>query len=347
MTCPTCGGSGLVADAASALADATALRDREQTASDEDQTWSDHDQSGSERDQRSADEDQLASDRDFAAGSDASVHARTTKARRLSREQRSEVSELRDTTSNVRLETAAERDRAAERHDRAVEGHDRLAARLHSVEDETDESTHDTLLRAERDRERAAVDRVKAAHDRARAAADRKEAASQRAEAHHASAEARHNLELSATDELTGSLARKFGLAEVSREIERARRTGERLILAFIDVDRLKEVNDSEGHSAGDRLLHLVAETVKANVRPYDVIVRYGGDEFLCAMPSLTKAAAKRRLDKINAKLEAAEDGHSITFGLAEYDHQVGLEDFISRADEDLLATRRAREAKA
>jgi diguanylate cyclase (GGDEF)-like protein len=216
---------------------------------------------------------------------------------------------------------------------------------MHSVEG-LDETTEEVLLRAERDRERAAADRAKAADDRSRAAADREEATSQRAEAHRARAEARHNLELAATDELTGARARKFGLAELSREIERARRTGERLTLAFIDVDGLKEVNDTEGHPAGDRLLHVVVETIKTNLRPYDVVVRYGGDEFLCVMPNLAKGGAKRRMNKITAKLTAINEGHSISFGLAEYELPDDLEEFILRADEDLLKSRRAREAQ-
>ena len=227
--------------------------------------------------------------------------------------------------------------------DRGGEDRDRLARR-HDKEGEVDASQSDVLLQAERDRARAAADRAKAAEDRSRAAADREAATNQRAEAQRAAAEARHSLELAATDELTGARARKVGLDEVAREIERARRTGSKLTLAFIDVDRLKEVNDTQGHPAGDHLLHLVVETVKAHVRPYDVIVRYGGDEFLCAMPNLTKVGAKRRLNKITALLAAANGGRSITFGLAECEPDDGIREIVSRADEDLLKTRHSRE---
>jgi diguanylate cyclase (GGDEF)-like protein len=342
VPCPTCGGSGFVAE----VADEGTLRDQDQTASDQDQTWSDHDQTSSERDQRSADEDQHASDDDFAAGSDPVVHQRTTTARERSTTDRSSVAKLRDETSETRANTAADRDRSAELRDRGAEGRDRLA-RTHDAEAETDATDEDVLLRAERDRARAAADRAKAAEDRSRAAVDRAEATRQRAEAAKVRAEARENLELAATDGLTGARSRQFGLDEVTREIERHRRTGETLTLAFIDVDGLKEVNDTYGHPAGDRLLHLVVETVRANVRPYDVIVRYGGDEFLCAMPNLSKSGAKRRMTKIGAVLTAINDGHSVTFGLAECRPADGIQDFISRADEDLLKTRGARDAKA
>lgn len=250
---------------------------------------------------------------------------------------------MRDESGTERVQTANERDRAAEVRDRGAEGRDRLA-RLHDQEHDTDESSEDVLLRAERDRARAAADRAKAADDRSRATADRKEAAQERAEANRASAEARYNLVIAATDELTGAWTRKFGLADVAREVERARRTGGKLILAFIDVDGLKEVNDIHGHPAGDGLLRLVVQTLKTNVRPYDVIVRYGGDEFLCAMPDLTRAAAKKRMEKIAAALTVADTRHSITFGLAEHEPADGLQDLISRADADLLEARSSRE---
>jgi len=67
------------------------------------------------------------------------------------------------------------------------------------------------------------------------------------------------------TDELTGGWTRRLGLEEISRELERAHRTGFSLVLAFIDVDGLKQVNDSQGHLAGDTLLRLVGETLRAN----------------------------------------------------------------------------------
>ena len=197
-------------------------------------------------------------------------------------------------------------------------------------------------MRAERDRARAAADRAKAADDRARAATDRQEAARDRAEALQNRAESAHTLKRATTDELTGAWTRAFGLEQVSRELERAGRTGAKLVLAFIDVDGLKEVNDAQGHLAGDALLQLVGETLRANVRPYDIIVRYGGDELVCAMPNLGVAEARSRLQKIAATLKVADAKHSITFGLAEAEPAVTLQDLIGRADADLLKARRS-----
>jgi diguanylate cyclase (GGDEF)-like protein len=252
------------------------------------------------------------------------------------------VSFLRDEAAAARLRTADDRDQTAALHDRRAERRDALA-RLDDLRDDADASREDILLRAASDRARAAADRAKAADDRARAAADREEAASERAEALLARSESVDSLKLAMTDALTGAWARGFGLENVSRELERAHRTTAPLVLAFIDVDDLKKVNDSQGHLAGDTLLQLVGETVRANVRPYDVIVRYGGDEFVCAMPNLREPEARARFEKVAAALTAANAEYSVTFGLAEAEPADSLQELIARADAELLEVRRAR----
>jgi diguanylate cyclase (GGDEF)-like protein len=329
--CVSCGAELRIDETDDCVADDLdqAARDRDQTAGDQDQTWSDHDQTASERDQRSADEDQQAADDDLAAGGDATTHHRSALARERSGQDRDAVSNLRAESAAARTQTAADRDRAAELRDRGAKGRDALA-RLHDLEDDADASREDILLRAERDRARAAADRAKAADDRARAAYDRQHAARERAKS-------ANNLKLATTDELTGAWTRKFGLEEVSRELERAHRTGATLVLGFVDVDGLKTVNDAKGHLAGDALLRLLGELLRANVRRYDVIVRFGGDELLCAMPNINAHEARARFEKIAAALAAVDADHSITFGLAEAEPTDSLEDLIARADADLI----------
>jgi diguanylate cyclase (GGDEF)-like protein len=313
--CPTCGGAGVIETKSGPVEDDQESRGSDQTASDRDQTWADHDQTQSDRDQRSADEDQQASDDDFAAGSSPATHERSASARDRTSRDRADVSRMRDETAAARYEIAAERDQRAELDDRAAEERDRLA-RLSDLA------------------------RATAAEDRARAAADRRHAAQERAEALRVWAEDRRDLLLAGTDELTGAWMRKFGLASIGREIERAGRTGSGLALAFVDVDGLKEVNDTYGHPDGDQLLRVVAEALRASVRSYDVIVRYGGDEFLCAMPSVTRAAARERMEAVAATVAAADDRYSISFGLAELEPGGRLEELIGRADANLLETR-------
>ena len=110
--------------------------------------------------------------------------------------------------------------------------------------------------------------------------------------------------------------------------------------MAFVDVNGLKEVNDSQGHLAGDKLLKLVGTTILSNVRPYDVVTRYGGDEFVCGMPNMSAAEAKRRFETITEKLSAVDAEHSITFGLAEAQPLDDLSALIARADLALLEAR-------
>jgi diguanylate cyclase (GGDEF)-like protein len=342
MRCPDCGSATalLVCASCGSKLSAATSSDSDQTASDQDQTWSDHDQTASERDQRSANDDQNAADADFAAGGGVSSYHRSLRARERSGQDRHLVSTLRAQTADSRLETADDRDRAAALRDRGADGRDELA-RLHDLEDDAGSSYDDVLLRAQRDRHRAAADRAKAADDRRRAAADRAASALERAEARRTRAEAADELILATTDELTQAWTRTSGLTQLSHELERAHRVDTALLIAFVDVDGLKQVNDTRGHVAGDELLRLVGETIRAHIRGYDVLVRYGGDEFLCAMPNVTALEARSRFEAIASKLRGAATGHSVTFGLAEAEPTDNLESLIRRADDALLAARR------
>jgi diguanylate cyclase (GGDEF)-like protein len=318
-----------------------ALAGDDQTASDLDQTWSDHDQTASDRDQQRADDDQDASDRDFAAGGDPAAHEAGARLRERSSRDRDAASALRDEVAEQRVETAAERDHAAELRDPGATNRD-VPAWLQDEQDDADASRDEILARAARDRARAAADRMKAADDRTRAAADREQAAAERAEASRLRAEADAAVALAATDELTGTRTRAFGLEEMSRELERANRTGAVLLLAFVDVDGLKEVNDNRGHLAGDALLRRTGEALRASVRSYDVVVRYGGDEFICGMANMSERSARSRFEQVAAALAAIDGEHSITFGLANAQPSDDLGELIARADDNLLNTRRS-----
>lgn len=231
------------------------------------------------------------------------------------------------------------RDVAAALRDRGAEARDAIARRQDRDAD-AGSTPEQVLARAARDRERAARDRARAADDRARAAADRELAAAERAEALLIRAESASLLERAATDELTGARTRLSGLEEAAREIERARRSGGALVLAFVDVDGLKRLNDTRGHQAGDSLLRSVGAALRTNLRPYDVIVRYGGDEFICVMPDLSASEARARFARIAHQLAAVDSEHSISIGLAQAWPGEDLRALIARADADLLRLR-------
>jgi len=118
----------------------------------------------------------------------------------------------------------------------------------------------------------------------------------------------------------------------LEHEMARARRNGQALVLAFLDIDHLKTINDTRGHAAGDRLLLEVADTFRAELRTYDLIIRYGGDEFVCAVSGLSISVAAQRFAQVNSVLAAAPERGSVTVGLAEMQPEDSLEDLIARA---------------
>ena len=86
---------------------------------------------------------------------------------------------------------------------------------------------------------------------------------------------------LARLDPLTQAWNRRAIVELLQRELERARREPGRVAVLFVDLDRFKSINDSDGHSAGDAVLCEAAARMRAVVRPYDPVGRYGGDEFV------------------------------------------------------------------
>jgi diguanylate cyclase (GGDEF)-like protein len=119
-----------------------------------------------------------------------------------------------------------------------------------------------------------------------------------------------------AFDEVTGVLRRVAGIAALDREIARARRARVGLVAAFIDLDNLKRVNDSRGHAAGDAHLRGVAQLLQRGLRRDDLVFRYGGDEFVCALPGSTLEDGDSKLRELRAK--AVKNSMPFSFGVAE-----------------------------
>lgn len=141
-------------------------------------------------------------------------------------------------------------------------------------------------------------------------------------------------VELASVDELTKMLTRKALVVELSSEIARARRFGRPLTLAFLDVDRFKQINDTLGHAFGDRVLRDIAEILHTSIRPMDIAGRYGGDEFVIAIVEATEAAARPVAERVHRRM-ATLMGSDVTLsiGLAALRAGDNLDSLLARAD--------------
>jgi diguanylate cyclase (GGDEF)-like protein len=223
---------------------------------------------------------------------------------------------------------AAARDAAADERDRRAENRDHVASARDRAADERDRAAcaNAELIAASHDRKGAGHDRAEAAGDRHAASVDRGASAGDRAAA--------------SLDELTGAHRRGAGFVELEREMARVRRTRQSLVLAFVDVNGLKAVNDTRGHAAGDRMLREVVATLRTKLRSYDLVIRFGGDEFLCAIPGVSMDEAAERLAAVNTTLAASPERGSVTSGLADLQEHDSFEDLVARADAALYRRR-------
>lgn len=141
-------------------------------------------------------------------------------------------------------------------------------------------------------------------------------------------------------DELTGVLSRAAGMVQVQREIDRSQRSGVALVVTFLDVDGLKVINDGGGDGAGDEALRVVGEMLRKVKRSHDVIMRYGGDEFLCAHPGLPMATAAARMRRLRSDLANGPRPVAVTFGMAELQPEDRIDTLVARAEAALYAER-------
>jgi diguanylate cyclase (GGDEF)-like protein len=120
-----------------------------------------------------------------------------------------------------------------------------------------------------------------------------------------------HWATLAQTDPLTSVMNRRAFIETASLELARTERYQRSLSLAYLDIDNFKQVNDEGGHADGDRLLVEVAQTLKRNLRAFDVVARYGGDEFVLLLPEAGDEAAILAIEKLMVVLRIAMRGRS------------------------------------
>lgn len=116
--------------------------------------------------------------------------------------------------------------------------------------------------------------------------------------------EARARLEVMvSTDELTGVANRRALIGRLQEELSQARRTGHDLSVAMIDIDRFKRLNDTYGHAAGDLVLCEVVERILNAKREYDIVGRWGGEEFVAILPELSLEEAVPVAERLRAEV--------------------------------------------
>ncbi|HSC51888.1 MAG TPA: GGDEF domain-containing protein [Gaiellaceae bacterium] len=151
-------------------------------------------------------------------------------------------------------------------------------------------------------------------------------------------------------DQLTGLLHHQAFVRELDLELERAARYGHGVALVFLDLDRFKEINDSLGHPAGDRVLQRLGALLRDSLRGSDLAGRMGGDEFAAYLVEADEEAGSRLLSRLDDRVdELVAAGElpapcSFSAGLAHFPDEAADADALFRlADQRLYETKRAR----
>lgn len=144
---------------------------------------------------------------------------------------------------------------------------------------------------------------------------------------------------LATWDALTGALFREPFLREAEREFARSLRHGQSLAWIMFDVDHFKEVNDSLGHAAGDRLLRALGRAVSQGIRTSDLLARWGGDEFLVLAPETSERQAFRLAERIMdlaASLDVPGAPLKLSVGIHVQEPKESIDESLRKVDEAL-----------
>jgi diguanylate cyclase (GGDEF)-like protein len=155
---------------------------------------------------------------------------------------------------------------------------------------------------------------------------------------------------LALKDELTGLYNRRGFLALADRQLKLARRSGRSLLLFFIDVDGLKEINDVFGHAEGDASLKRMAEALEMTFRDSDVVARWGGDEFAILAIEASGQSESAIRDRLAEYLNSASHSDSsyefsVSLGTARFDpwKPTSIRELIAEADQAMYEQKRRR----
>ena len=149
-------------------------------------------------------------------------------------------------------------------------------------------------------------------------------------------------------DHLTGLINRRQMSELMALELRRCQRSGRPLLLAQLDIDHFKTINDTHGHAVGDLALQAFSQTALANLRSSDVLARWGGEEFVLLMCDTQPGAATELLERLVSAVKAHVLAHgtqsirmTVSIGWAQHQHGESLEETLQRADQALYKSKR------
>ncbi|HXJ89083.1 MAG TPA: GGDEF domain-containing protein [Candidatus Binatia bacterium] len=152
--------------------------------------------------------------------------------------------------------------------------------------------------------------------------------------------------ELARIDSLTRAATRAAFFEFAADEINRARRSSQPMTLAYLDLDRFKEINDRNGHATGDSVLAAVARGIQNHIRRTDMVARLGGDEFALFLPNTCKEAATKLLGKVLEALANTmrHQGWPVTFSVGAVtflNAPESVQAMVQRTDEVMYSVKR------
>lgn len=153
--------------------------------------------------------------------------------------------------------------------------------------------------------------------------------------------------EMAVTDSLTGLYVRRYFMMKFQEELLRAQRYEKNLTVIMADLDRFKLINDTYGHSTGDRVLRIVGRFLQQNIRDIDIIARFGGEEFVILLPEADKNEARTVSERLRYNLENLnrDDCPSLTLslGIAAFPKDgIDIEELIIKADAAMYAAKQS-----
>jgi diguanylate cyclase (GGDEF)-like protein len=141
-------------------------------------------------------------------------------------------------------------------------------------------------------------------------------------------------------DSLTGALNRKAILDGLEKEMKRAERRNSKLSIGLCDIDHFKKVNDTYGHQVGDEVLRLFVREIQSDLRGYDLLGRYGGEEFLVVAPDSTGTFEEGLYERLRARIAgrrmAFKTGSfciTVSIGVAGAESGATVEEILAAAD--------------